>query len=187
MRHALRLILALLAASVLLAACADDGQPPTDQGLAGAGEESASTSLVTPSQGGSGSEDAAQAQALDICAMVDDATVQKVLAEPAEATDQSTGDLYACSWEGAGDALNVLSVSIYVHPDATTAAEQYELTMEGLGGSEITGLGQTASYNESFGLEVLHDRYDISVDNTGPDEQASDIMVATMLVEALSG
>jgi hypothetical protein len=188
MRHELRSILALCAAAVLLAGCADDGQSETDQGPAGGSAESASLGQASPSQGGSDTDpDAAVARALDVCAMVDDATVEQVLAEPAEATDQSTGDLYGCSWEGTGDALNVLAVSIYVHPDAATAAEQYELTMSGLEGSDITGLGQAASYNESFGLEVLHDRYDISVDNTGPDEKMSDIMVAKLLTEALSG
>lgn len=122
---------------------------------------------------------------LDVCALLDDETVAGVLGEPATPTDQSTGPLLGCSWEGQSDALNVLSVSIMVHPDAATAKEQYDATREGLGGSDIMGLGDEASYTESFGLDVLAGRYDLSVDNTGPAEKESDLEVAQIVLDQL--
>lgn len=130
-------------------------------------------------------DSAVGSEALDVCSMLTDSDVQEVLGEPAEAVDQSTGEMYGCSWTGTGDALNVLSVSVMVHPDPATAQEMYEATKEGLDGTEITGLGDDASYSESFGLEVLYGRYDVSVDNTGPDEKQSDITVAQTVMEQL--
>lgn len=122
---------------------------------------------------------------LDVCGLLAPEEVTTVLGEPATATDQSTGDLFGCSWEGEADALNVLSVSVYVHPDAATAKEMYDATMEGLGGSDIMGLGDEASYAEAFGLEVLSGRYDISVDNTGPTEEQSDLTIAQRIIDQL--
>lgn len=122
---------------------------------------------------------------IDICALISAAEVEGVLGEPATSVDNSTGDLRDCAWEGNGDALNVLSVSVYVHPDAATAEEQYGLTGGGIEGVDILGLGDEASYNETFGLQVLSGRYDISVDNTGPDEKASDLAIAQLLIDRL--
>lgn len=145
----------------------------------------AAENTLASDEGEGEDENDGKSDSLDICSMVSDAEVQASLGEPAKATDQSTGDLYACSWEGEGDALNVLSVSVYVHPDAETAKQQYDATSEGLEGSDLMGLGDEASYNESFGLEVLSDRYDISVDNTGPTEKESDIAIAQRILAQL--
>ena len=172
-----------LSVGMLLTGCGDDGgddDATSDTTAADAGATSAEPSTETGSEDGSGVE-----VDLDVCALLDDETVAGVLGEPATPTDQSTGPLLGCSWEGQSDALNVLSVSIMVHPDAATAKEQYDATREGLGGSDITGLGDEASYTESFGLDVLAGRYDMSVDNTGPAEKESDLEVAQIVLDQL--
>ena len=166
-----------LSVGMLLTGCGDDGgddDATSDTTAADAGATSAEPSTETGSEDGSGVE-------VDL----DDETVAGVLGEPATPTDQSTGPLLGCSWEGQSDALNVLSVSIMVHPDAATAKEQYDATREGLGGSDIMGLGDEASYTESFGLDVLAGRYDLSVDNTGPAEKESDLEVAQIVLDQL--
>jgi hypothetical protein len=118
--------------------------------------------------------------------MIDAAAVEAVLGEAAEAgVDGSSGDLRACSWKGATDPTEVLTISIYVHPDADTARGQYLATTEGLEGVDILGLADEASYTEAFGLRVLAGRYDVSVDNTGPDEKTSDLKLAQQLLPQL--
>lgn len=157
--------------------------------LTGCGSDDSETlSARSTSEVGTSATSAPDDQAagdLDVCAMLSSGEVQAVLGEPGTPTNQSTGDMYGCSWEGASDPLNVLTVSIYVHPDAATAKEQYDATKEGLEGSEILGLGDEASYSEPFGLEVLSGRFDISVDNTGPTEKESDLTVAKRILDQL--
>lgn len=172
------LALVLMAAVLLaVAGCSDESQDSSG---------SDQTETTAGSQNEESGDSATGTEALDVCSMLTDSDVQEVLGEPAEPVDQSTGEMYGCSWTGTGDALNVLSVSVMVHPDPATAQEMYEATKEGLEGTEITGLGDDASYSESFGLEVLYGRYDISVDNTGPDEKQSDITVAQTVMEQLT-
>lgn len=172
-----RTLIALFTAAILVAACGGDDSGDVDAATTG----SPGTTDGTGGGGGDGGGD----EALDVCSMLDDADVEAVLGEPATAVDGSTGTLYACQWEGESDPLNVLSVSIYVHPDAATAEEQYLATKEGLGGVDITGLGDDASYSDAFGLEVLAGRYDISIDNTGPDEKQGDLDLAQVILEQL--
>lgn len=161
-----------------LAGCGSDTGDEANETLLHDTEATVTTSTV-------GGHEPEQAEALDVCSMLDAGEIAAVLGEAAESTDQSTGDLHSCSWAGASDALNVLTVSVYVHPDAATAKEQYDATKEGLGGSEVSGLGDEASYSEPFGLEVLSGRYDISVDNTGPTEKESDLAIAKRVMEQL--
>lgn len=49
----------------------------------------------------------------------------------------------------------MLTVSIYVHPDAATAREQDTTTTEGLGGVDNLGLADEASFTEEYGLRGL--------------------------------
>jgi hypothetical protein len=184
MRRSVRKSIALIAATGLaLGGCGSD-----DDGEASGPEETEVADAAADTTGGGQVDSAGDGGAdvaIDACALVDDATVEQVLGEAAAATDGTTGDLYACSWEGVADPLNVLSVSVYAHPDAATAQEMYEETNEGLGGAEVPDVGDAASYSDAFGLDVLFDRYDIAVDNTGPDEQQSDIVVARAIIEQL--
>jgi hypothetical protein len=183
---------AALGVALVLSACSGDG----DDDAAGTTTEAAAGSTgaaVSTDTGGDDGPDgtdgssggASDAEDLDVCALLDDETVAGVLGEPATPTDQSAGPLRGCSWEGTSDALNVLSVSIMVHPDTATAKEQYDATREGLGGVEVTGIGDEASSTDSFGLEVLAGRFDVSVDNTGPDEEQSNLDVARIVLDQL--
>lgn len=146
------------------------------------GSDTAPSTTVASGDGGDSGD---SGEAIDACALLSADEVAAALGEPATSTDQSTGQMYGCSWEGESDALNSLSISVYVHPDAATAKEMYDATKEGLEGSDIMGLGDETSYNESFGLEVLSGRYDISVDNTGPTEKESDLTIAKRILEQL--
>jgi hypothetical protein len=181
MQRATRSSIALFAiAALVLGGCGggdDDGEASSSN--------STSSTAPTEASGSTEAESSTEMPGLDACALIDDTTVEQVLGEPAEPTDGTTGDLYACSWEGVGDPLNVLSISVYAHPDAATAEQMYEETNEGLGGSEVAEVGDAATYSDAFGLDVLFDRYDISVDNTGPDEQQSDIDVARAIIGEL--
>ena len=153
-----------------------DGSAATPTSTAAAGEDDS---------GGVQDDGSDDVGAIDACALLAADEVAAALGEPATPTDQSTGQMYGCSGKGDSDAINSLSISEYVHPDAATAKEMYDATKEGLDGSDIMGLGDEASYNESFGLEVLHGRYDISVDNTGPTEKESDLAIAKRIIENL--
>lgn len=161
-----------------LAGCGSDTGDEANETLLHDTEATVTTSTV-------GGHEPEQAESLDVCSMLDAGEIAAVLGEAAAATDQSSGDLHGCSWEGGSDALNVLSVSVYVHPDSATAKEQYDATRDGLDGSDIMGLGDEASYSDAFGLEVLSGRYDVSVDNTGPTEKESDLTIAKRILEQL--
>lgn len=183
MGRALILLTTLIA--LLAPACSSEGDGAEDA----AATTSAEPSTTDRAGDGSG-PDASGATGgaggpIDVCSLLSGEEVAVVLGEPARPTDQSTGSMYACSWEGTDNALNALSVSVYVHPDAATAKDMYDQTKEGLEGSDIMGLGDEASYAEAFGLEVLSGRYDISVDNTGPNEKASDLAVAKRVIAQL--
>lgn len=185
MSRAARVLAAIFV--LLIAGCGSDDEP--DDGATGPTATKSSVDAPDTSSGTTGAPEPGDVvgddDAIDVCALLSAEEVQGVLGEPATPTDQSTGSMYACSWEGESDALNVLSVSVYVHPDAATAKEMYDATKEGLGGSEIMGLGDEASYADAFGLEVLSGRYDISVDNTGPTEKESDLTIAKRILELL--
>jgi hypothetical protein len=164
-----------IALAVIVGACGGGGAGATD--AAGQPTSPAAAATDRPTTDGA---------AIDVCAMISPADVQAALGVPAEAgIDGSTGDLRLCSWTGASDPTEVLAISVYVHPDAATAREQYLATTEGLDGVEILNLGDEASYSESFGLRVLAGRYDLSVDGTGPEEKASDLTIAQQVLAAL--
>ena len=104
-------------------------------------------------------------------------------AEPSTETGSEDGpaaevDLDVCALLDGETVAGVLG-------ESATAKEQYDATREGLGGSDIMGLGDEASYTESFGLDVLAGRYDLSVDNTGPAEKESDLEVAQIVLDQL--
>jgi hypothetical protein len=147
----------------------------------GGGSTGASPVDATPDGGtstGGGSE-------LDVCSLVS-ADVQAVLGEVADAgIDNSSGDLRVCYWTATARPTAVLTISIYVHPDAATAREQYLATTEGLGGVEILNLADEASYSEGFGLRVLSGRYDVGIDSTGDDEKASSLKLAQQILPQL--
>jgi hypothetical protein len=94
-------------------------------------------------------------------------------------------DLRVCYWTGSATPTEVLTVSIYVHPDAATAEEQFLATTEGLGGVDILNLADAASYSDGFGLRVLSGRYDLGIESTGDDEKASSLKLAQQLLPQL--
>jgi len=167
-------VISSIALALIVGACGGGGSA-TD----GGGEPTSPATVTTDQPPTDGA-------ALDLCSLISPTDVEAALGVPAEAgVDDSTGDLHACSWTGTSDRTEALAVSVYIHPDATTAREQYLATTEGLGGVEILNLGDEASYSESFGLRVLAGRYDIAVNGTGPDEKASDLGLAQQVLAAL--
>jgi hypothetical protein len=165
--------LLVLGLAVLVGGCGGGGGGTG--GGTGTAEPGAATSPPTAGDG-----------RLDVCALVGAEDVAAVLGEPAEAgIDNSSVDLRVCSWTGLADRTEVLTISIYVHPDAGTAREQYLATTEGLGGVEILNLADEASYSDTFGLRVLSGRYDVGIDSTGDDEKASSIRIAQGLLPQL--
>ncbi len=166
------LVISLAAVALMAGACG------ADDGGGGPGAGATATPAATT---GAPSDDA-----IDICAIVPAGDVDAVLGVPAAAgIDNSAGDLHACSWQGADEPTEVLTISVYAHPDAATAREQYLATTEGLDGVDILNLGDEASYSDAFGLRVLDGRYDIASDNTGPDEKAADLRLAQLVLAAL--
>ncbi|MEO8208699.1 MAG: hypothetical protein ABI598_06660 [Chloroflexota bacterium] len=112
--------------------------------------------------------------------------MEAIIGEPPEAgIDESSVDLRACSWMGSVNPTESVTISIYVHPDAGTAKEQFEFRTSDIGGVEILNLGDEAVYVEAFGLQVLSGRYDIGIDNTGDDSKTSSLKLAQQILPKL--
>jgi len=153
-------------------------------GACGGGGTAAPPGTGAPATTGDGTP--AGGKSLGVCSMLDAPTVEGVLGGRADAgVDNSTGDLAVCSWRGLDDPTEVLTISIYAHPDPATAREQYLATTEGAEGVDILGLGDEASYSETFGLRVLVGRYDLAVDSTAADEKTADLGVAKIVLASL--
>ena len=176
--------IALIGLALLVGGCGGGG---------GAGEGAATpvTGAVSgapaagPTDGGGGGSSAGGSD-LDVCSMISAADVEAVLGEAAEdGIDNSSVDLRVCYWTGTASPTEVLTISIYVHPDAGTAREQYLVTTEGLGGVDILNLADEALYTDGFGLRVLSGRYDIGIDNTGDDRKASSLRLAQQILPQL--
>lgn len=185
MRARATVSIALVGLALLLGGCGGDSGGGGGGGAAtadsGSGGETSPAPIETagPTDGGEGA-------ALDVCALVPAADVAAIVGGPADAgVDSSSVDLRVCSWQRSDDALEVLTVSIYVHPDAATASEQYLATTEGLGGVDILNLADEASYSDAFGLRVLAGRYDIGIESTGDDEKAASLALAQQILPQL--
>jgi len=151
-------------------------------GSTGASPAGASTTGATPA----GETSTSSGSELDVCSLVSAADVEAVLGEAADAgIDNSSGDLRVCYWTATARPTAVLTISIYVHPDSTTARGQYLATTEGLGGVDILNLADEASYSEGFGLRVLSGRYDVGIDGAGDDEKASSLKLAQEILPQL--
>ncbi len=138
-----------------------------------------------PVDGGDGGSTTG-ASDLDVCSLLSASDVEAILGEPAEVgIDDSSVDLRACHWTGAVSPTETVAVSIYVHPDAATAREQYLYRNDGLDGVEILGLADEALYVEGYGLQVLSGRYDLGIDNTGDDRKGSSLKLAQQILPQL--
>lgn len=171
----------LLGLALVAGACGGGGGTEGGGGGGATGAPAATEAAATGQAGGGGGDGG-----LDVCALVDAATVESILSEPAGAgLDNSSVDLRVCSWTGSATPTEVLTVSIYVHPDAATARDQYLATTEGLGGVDILNLADEASYSDGFGLRVLSGRYDLGIDSTGDDEKISSLKLAQQILPQL--
>jgi hypothetical protein len=176
--------IALIGLALLVGGCGGGGS---------AGEGAATPVTVTttgapaaePTDGG-GEGSNAGGSTLDVCSMISAADVAAVLGEAAEdGIDNSSVDLRVCYWTGAATPTEVLTISIYAHPDAATARDQYLTTTEGLGGVDILNLADEATYSDDFGLRVLSGRYDLGIENTGDDEKTSSLKLAQQILPQL--
>ncbi|MEI2650943.1 MAG: hypothetical protein V9G12_01985 [Microthrixaceae bacterium] len=161
-----------------LAGCGSDTGDEANETLLHDTEATVTTSTV-------GGHEPEQAESLDVCSMLDAGEIAAVLGEAAAATDQSSGDLHGCSWEGGSDARTSCLSRCTCTPTRQRRRSSTTRPETGWDGSDIMGLGDEASYSDAFGLEVLSGRYDVSVDNTGPTEKESDLTIAKRILEQL--
>jgi len=177
-------LIALIGLALLAGGCSGGGSAGE-----GAATPVGGTATGAPAAGptdGAGGGSNAGGSALDVCSMISAADVEAVLGEAAEdGIDNSSVDLRVCYWTGTASPTEVLTISIYVHPDADTAREQYLMTTEGLGGVDILNLSDEASYSDDFGLRVLSGRYDLGIDNTGDDAKTSSLKLAQQILPQL--
>lgn len=180
--------IALIGLALLVGGCGGAGS-----GGGSGGEEAATPGTGTatgapaaePTEGGGGGSTAGDSD-LDLCSLISAADVEAILGEPADGpVDDSYADLWACSWTGTVSPTELLTISVYVHPDADTAREQYVYRTEALGAEAVPDLGDEAVYTEGYGLQVLSGRYDMAIDNTGDDRKASGIALAQKLLSQL--
>ncbi len=164
----------LMVGLLMLGSCG--GDEGTDSSSASRSASSSTASTEAPA--GTGTD------AIDVCSMVPDATVEKALSEAATATPEAADPLFSCRWDGEGSDVNQLTVSVMVSSDADAARALFE-SSNAEPESEIMGLGDAAVYSETFGLEVLTGRYSVSVDNSGPTEKQSDLEIAKVVMAAL--
>lgn len=170
----------LMGLALFVGACGGGGG---DGDAASTPTEPAVSESTDAGSGGGGSTGDSQ---LDVCSMITAADVEGVLGEAAEpGVDESVVDLRACSWKGATTPTEQLTISIYVHPDADTARDQYLTTTEDLGGVEILNLADEALYTDGFGLRVLKGRYDVAIDSTADDRKATSLALAQKILPQL--
>lgn len=176
--------IALIGLAFLVGGCGGGGSAG-DGGATPVGGVATEAPAAEPTDGGGGgSTDGGSA--LDVCSMIGAADAEAVLGEAVEdGVDNSSVDLRVCYWKGAVTPTEVLTISIYVHPDAATAREQYLLTTEDLGGVDILNLADEASYTDDFGLRVLSGRYDVGIDSSGDDEKLSSLELAQQILPQL--
>ncbi len=175
---------ALIGLALLLGGCGGGGSG--GDGAATQGTGTATEAPVAEPTDGGGGGSTAGGSALDVCSMISAADVEAVLGEPAEAgIDNSAVDLRVCYWTGAATPTRVLTISIYAHPDAATARDQYTATTEGLGGVDILNLADEATYSDGFGLRVLSGRYDLGIEITGDDAKVSSLKLAQQVLPQL--
>ncbi len=174
--------MALVGLALLVAACGGGG------GTTGAGTDvpaGTDAPVATDAPAGQPTE-AAAAGEIDACSLLSAADVEAVIGEAPEAgIDQGSGDLFACSWQGATTPTELVTISVYAHPDADTAREQYGFVTEGLEGVDILGLADEAWYTEAIGLQALSGRYVIAIDNTGDDRKMSSLALAQQILPQL--
>jgi hypothetical protein len=182
MRRPARAATVLVGLALLVGGCG--GASTGDGSAAPAAATAGAAASVAPTAGGG--DPATGGASLDVCALIAAADVEAILGEAPEAgIDGSSGDLRVCSWTGAATPTEGLTISIYVHPDAGTAREQYLATTEGLGGVEILNLADEASYSDAFGLRVLSGRYDLGIDSTADDEKVASLTLAQLILPRL--
>lgn len=169
--------IALVGLSLLVAACGGGGGATT--GAATEAPEVTEAPADQPSEAGAAGE-------LDVCSMLSAADVEAVIGEAPEAgIDEGSGDLFACSWQGATTPTELVTVSVYAHPDAGAAREQYTGMIEGFDGVDIVGFADEATYTDGYGLQVLAGRYTLSIDNTGDDRKMSSLALAQQILSQL--
>ena len=191
MRRPARAATVMVGLALLVGGCGGGSTGGGSAAPAGSGSAAApaagtadAAASVAPTAGGG--DQTAGGSALDVCSLISAADVEAVLGEaPQDGIDGSSVDLRVCSWNGATTPTEGLTVSIYVHPDAGTAREQYLVTTEGLGGVEILNLADEASYSDAFGLRVLSGRYDIGIDSTADDEKLASLKLAQLILPRL--
>ncbi|MCJ7711277.1 MAG: hypothetical protein MUQ32_10670 [Chloroflexi bacterium] len=181
-------LIALIGLALLIGGCSGAG------GGGGSGGEDAATLVtgtatgapaVEPTDDGGGGSTGG-GSGLDLCSLISAADVEAILGEPADGpVDDSYADLWACSWTGTVSPTELLTISVYVHPDADTAREQYAHKTEDLGGEAVPDLGDEASNSDGYGLQVLSGRYDMSILNTGDDRKALGIGLAQQIMSQL--
>jgi hypothetical protein len=178
--------IALIGLALLVGGC---GGASSGGGSAGEGAATPVTGMATgapaaePTDGGGATGAGSE---LAVCSIISAADVKAVLGEAAEdGIDNSSVNLRVCSWKGATNPTEVLTISIYVHPDAGTAREQYLATTEGLGGVEILNLADEASYSDAFGLRVLSGRYDLGIESTADGEKVASLKLAQQILPQL--
>ncbi len=178
--------IALIGLALLIGGCSGAGSG------GGSGGEDAATPVTGTATGAPAAEptagggSTAGGSGLDLCSLISAADVEAILGGPADGpVDDSYADLWACSWTGTDNPMELLTISVYVHPDAATAREQYLVRTESLGGEVVPNLGEEASYSDGYGLQVLSGRYDLSILNTGDDREASGIGLAQKILSQL--
>jgi len=176
--------IALIGLALLVGSCSGGGS--AGEGAATPVSGTASGAPATQPTTGGGGGSTTGGSALDVCSMISPADVEAVLGEAAEdGIDNSSVNLRVCYWTGTANPTEVLTISIYAHPDAATAREQYLATTEDLGGVDILNLADEASYSDGFGLRVLSGRYDLGIESTGDDEKTSSLKLARQILPQL--
>ena len=165
------------ALALLVAACGgDDDTGGNDDGAAtatiaagdgGDGPGDGETPDPTSENGGAnGSDDGG---AVDACSLMTQADAEEALGAGVGAGEpEDFPPVFGCRYE-TGD-FDTAIVSILIYDDASQAEAGYQLAIDINDYEEIDGIGERAYFALGFGITALSDRYEVSVDVIGPDD-----------------
>jgi hypothetical protein len=171
------LLCLLMALALAFAACGGDDDDDTADNAggttatadAGDGDDDAGDETAEPTKDTGDDDDGSSAGAVDACSLVARDEAEAALgAQVGEGEPEDFPPVFSCRYET--DGFDFMSVSVLVYPDSETARGGYQLAIDINDYPEIEGLGDGAYFALGFGVTALQDKYEVTIDVLGPDD-----------------
>lgn len=120
---------------------------------------------------------------VDVCGVLSDQEISDVLGAPGipDPWDMPPA-FHACTWTVSDEEY--VYASITTHPDAEIAATTFESWMTSNGFAEVSGIGDLAYTGSEITLNVLAGVYEVEVD-TSPEDLEASKQLASLILDRL--